>query len=102
MPIAETRCWMIGPYSVQQRPRPDNPAWAVYIVFRGDKLIGKSFSIPDIGCCRWLQAHQNGQYALPAPERGRTEYGYCAGRRSRAQDNIYKARAFSRTARRIR
>jgi hypothetical protein len=92
--IVETRLWDCGPYQVQQRPRPDNPGWAVYIVLRRGKLIGKSFSIPDLGCCRWLQAHQDGQYAVPAPQRGLNEYGYSA-RNRRLHDVM-----FSRTSRR--
>jgi hypothetical protein len=55
MPIAATGIWKVGPYTVQSRPRFDSPAWAVYIVFRGDKLIGKCFSMPDVGWCNALE-----------------------------------------------
>lgn len=60
MIIAETCTFVLGCYTVQQRPRPDNPAWPVYIVFRGDpetgyRVVGRSFSRPDEGCCRWLE-----------------------------------------------
>lgn len=64
MIIADTCSFTLGKFTVQQRPRPDNPAWPVYIVFRGEKLIGKSFSIPDLGCCEWLE-RTNGVYATP-------------------------------------
>jgi hypothetical protein len=61
MIIAATSSYTLGRFTVQQRPRFDNPAWAVYIVFLGERLIGKSFSMPDIGCCEWLQ--RNSVYA---------------------------------------
>lgn len=64
--IAETLSIQVGRYTVQKRPRPDNPAWAVYIVFRGGRLIGKSFSLPNLDCCRWLELHQDGRYAEPS------------------------------------
>jgi len=53
--ICATRTFRLGPYTVQQRPREDSPAWAQYRVFLGAVLIGKSFSIPDLGCCAWLE-----------------------------------------------
>lgn len=55
MIIAETRIFKLGPYTVVQRPRLDNPAWAVYAISRGDKFIGNSFSVPDKSCCQWLE-----------------------------------------------
>lgn len=60
--IAETCSFALGRYTVWQRPRPDNPAWAVFVVYVGTKLIGKSFSRPDLECCRWLE-RSNGCYA---------------------------------------
>jgi hypothetical protein len=62
MIIAETLTFTVGRYRIQQRPRPDNPAWPVYIVFVGQKLIGKSFSMPNLDCCRWLE-HWGDHYA---------------------------------------
>lgn len=53
--IAETFSFEIGHYVVWQKPRFDNPAWPQYVIFRGEKLIGKSFSMPDLDCCRWLE-----------------------------------------------
>lgn len=64
MNVAESRTFQLGPYTVRQRPRFDNPAFAVYKVFRGDTFIGDSFSIPDLGCCEWLE-RTRGVYATP-------------------------------------
>lgn len=77
MIVCETRTFTIGKYTIQQRPRFDNPSWAAYTIFVGDKVIGKSFSIPDLDCCRWLEVNK-GVYAredetykpAPAPFRG--------------------------------
>ena len=73
--IAETKSWLIGPYRVQQRPRFDSPAWAQYLVFLGDALIGKQFSIPSESDCEWL-ARTHGEYAKPS----RPWRGYSHGR----------------------
>lgn len=64
MIIAETRTFPVGPFTVHQRPRLDNPAWAQYLVFLGKKLVGASFSLPDLGCCEWLR-DKRGVYASP-------------------------------------
>ena len=53
--IADTVSFELGRYTVWQRPRFDSPAWAVYLVYLGDRLIGKSFSRPDIGQCQRLE-----------------------------------------------
>ena len=71
--------WEEGPYRIQQRPRPDNSAWAQYIVFRGDRLIGKSFSLPDLGCCQWLECHAGNVYAtVSAKHKGYSARGNAA------------------------
>jgi hypothetical protein len=44
-----------GKYIVRVGLRCDNPAFPVYLVYVGNRLIGKSFSVPDEGCCRWLE-----------------------------------------------
>lgn len=72
--IAETSSFEIGPYKIQQRPRFDNPWFAVYIVSRGNKQIGKSFSMPDLACCEWLERTN---YAEPS-EHSKAEYGFTA------------------------
>ncbi len=64
--IAESKRWACGRFTVQERSRPDNPTWPVYIILLHDREIGRSFSIPDIGCCEWLLSHQDGIYAPPA------------------------------------
>lgn len=74
--IADTTSFDLGPFKIHQRPRFDNPAFAVYLVFRGERLIGKSFSRPDQSCCEWLE-RTNGVYAEPS-EHSKTEYGYTA------------------------
>ncbi len=61
MNIAETRSFAVGPFTIWQRPRKDNPAFAQYLVYLADKLLGKSFSLPDLGCCEWIQ--RNGSEA---------------------------------------
>lgn len=45
----------LGKFTVHVRLRFDNPAWPLYVVYVGERLIGKSFSIPDLGCCQWLE-----------------------------------------------
>ena len=62
MQTAETRIFAVGRFTVQQRPRFDNPAFAVYIVFLGERLIGKQFSRPSRSDCEWLR-RTNGVYA---------------------------------------
>lgn len=57
MIIAATSSFTLGPFTVQVRPRFDSPAWAVYIVLRGRRLIGKQFSRPSLDDCRWLESH---------------------------------------------
>ena len=72
--IAETKSWSIGPYRVQQRPRFDNPAWAVYVVMRGEDLIGKTFSIPSLSDCQWLERN-GGEYSKTTRPSRRYSHG---------------------------
>lgn len=65
--IADTRSWTDGPYTIQQKPRLDSPSWPVYVVFRGERLVGKSFSLPSESDCRWLELHCNGDSTQYAP-----------------------------------
>lgn len=65
--IAEERSWNLGPYFVRQTVRPDNPYWPCYIVFRGEKLVGKQFSRPNEADCEWLEKWAVDRYAEPAP-----------------------------------
>lgn len=61
MIIAESRTFQLGPYTVRQQPRRDSPAWACYLVFLGDVLIGKSFSMPNRSDCEWIERQQRDQ-----------------------------------------
>jgi hypothetical protein len=74
--IAECRTFHIGRFTVWQRPRQDNPFWPVYIVFVGERLVGKSFSLPNLDCCRWLERWGN-RYAedSAAPRRHSANQG---------------------------
>lgn len=47
--------FQIGAYTVRIALRPDNPAFARYLVFRNGELVGKQFSRPDESDCRWLE-----------------------------------------------
>ena len=76
MTIVETRTWLIAKFTIRQQPRFDNPYWAKYSVYVNGKLIGNSFSVPDLGCCEWLE-RTNGVYAEPS-QQAKTEYGYTA------------------------
>jgi hypothetical protein len=44
-----------GPYTVRQTLRFDNPYWPCFIVSRGNKHIGRCFSVPDKGWCQYLE-----------------------------------------------
>lgn len=60
---ANTTTWQLGPYTVRIGLRPDNPAFPVYLVFRGDHLIGKNFSRPSRTDCEWLERTNGEVYA---------------------------------------
>lgn len=61
MNIVETFTFEVGKYRVIQRPRFDSPGWGQYCVYLGDVLIGKSFSMPDVDACAWLERQQRDQ-----------------------------------------
>jgi hypothetical protein len=85
IPIAETLVFKIGKYTVRRQARPDNPAWPCYWVFiDGDVVIGKSFSVPDLSCCEWLERQ----------ERDRTIYAYTSAP-ARDVSGARRGRAFS-------
>lgn len=68
--VVEPCTFTVGAFVVRQAPRFDNPRWAVFIVFLGERLIGKSFSRPDEGWCGHLLRMANAEaYTLPAPRR---------------------------------
>ena len=57
MVIAETRSFPVGRFTVWQKPRFDNPAFAQYVIYLAGKLIGKSFSRPDAECCERMEKY---------------------------------------------
>lgn len=61
MNIVETFTFTVGKYRVIQRPRFDSPGWGQYCVYLGEVLIGKCFSVPDVGACEWLEREQRAQ-----------------------------------------
>ncbi len=52
--------YQLGPYTVQLRNEPGIQC-ALYHVYLGLVKIGKSLSVPDIGCCQWLENQQRSQ-----------------------------------------
>jgi hypothetical protein len=62
--IAESRTFKVGRYTIRQQPRFDNPAFGKYLIFRGDDLIGSTFSVPDAACCEWLEAQLRAERTL--------------------------------------
>lgn len=54
MDIVETSTWTIGRFTIHKRPRFDNPAWAVFLVYCGEELVGKQASYPSLTDCEWL------------------------------------------------
>jgi hypothetical protein len=65
--IAESRTFPAGPYTVRQQLRFDNPYWPQYVIFLGEVLIGKQFSIPNESDCEWLR-RTNGVYATSSAD----------------------------------
>lgn len=82
MIIAVASTFTLGRFTVQVRPRHDNPAFAVYIVFRGERLIGKNFSRPGLSDCQWLE-RTKGVYATRScwPETSAGHIQWNTGRR---------------------
>lgn len=75
----------MGVFTVQVRLRPDNPAFPVYVIFRGERLVGRSFSMPDEGCCHWLEAQEANRirYAEEAAQKKFCMRDWSIGRRGR-------------------
>lgn len=44
----------LGPYTIIEGLRRDNPAFPCYLVYKGESLIGKQFSKPSLTDCEWL------------------------------------------------
>ena len=49
------KTFTLGKYMVRIALRPDNPAFARYLVFHLGKLVGHQFSRPSEADCRWLE-----------------------------------------------
>lgn len=80
MNIVEIFTFVVGKYTVIQRPRLDSPGWGQYCVYVEGILIGKSFSMPNEDACQWLERQQREQtfYAYSSaklPELSRNENG---------------------------
>lgn len=58
----------LGPYTVVEGLRRDNPAWPVYLVYKGGALIGRQFSKPCLSDCEWLD-RERVVYALAEQSR---------------------------------
>jgi hypothetical protein len=54
MMIAATSSFAVGRFTVHQRPRHDNPYFAVFVIYLGENFIGKQFSMPSVGDCESL------------------------------------------------
>ncbi len=46
---------MTSRFRIVARLRIDNPAFPQYLVYVGQNLIGKQFSVPTISDCEWLE-----------------------------------------------
>ena len=88
--VAETRTYPLGKFTVRQQPIFNNPAWAEFLVFLGDHLIGKCFSSPSVSDCHWLERQQREQTIFayttdPLPELSTNRRGKFHIHRERAR-----------------
>jgi hypothetical protein len=47
--------FQLGRYTVRVAMRQDNPAFAKYLIFRNNLLVGRQFSRPSLSDCEWLE-----------------------------------------------
>src|SRR3990167_3708695 len=47
--------WKCGRYTVRATLRLDNPTFARYVIVRGEKIVGTSFSVPDRAWCEAIE-----------------------------------------------
>jgi hypothetical protein len=73
MIIAATSSFTVGRFTVLQRPRHDNPYFAVFVIYLGEVFIGKQFSMPSESDCQSLG--RNHEPRTPAPDRATLKYG---------------------------
>ena len=95
--MSEPKTFHLERFTVHERTRFDNPAWPVYLVFFAGRLVGKSFSRPDIGCCEWLERQTAEELVYAECSAKLSDKG-----REHTLRGIEKARAFSLTRRRGR
>lgn len=68
--IVDNKTFHRGKYTVHQRQRFDNPAWPLYIIRHGERIVGRQFSYPSESDCEWLdreRAIYAAQSAAPQP-----------------------------------
>jgi hypothetical protein len=64
MPLAQTSTFTISVFTIKQKPLFDNPAFAVFLIFLKDRLVGRQISYPTLTDCRWHE-QRHGVYARP-------------------------------------
>lgn len=55
IPITQCAAWKCGRYVIRRVVRLDNAAWPSYWILRKDKLVGRSFSVPDRDWCESIE-----------------------------------------------
>lgn len=106
MIIVETKVYALGQFTIQQRPRPDNPSWAVYVVLLHARVIGRQFSVPTQSDCEWLQRQRAEELVYAAQsEYSKSDSTYSVqrirgGQATKKNRGLDKARAYSLTSRR--
>jgi hypothetical protein len=79
----------LGRYTVRQGIRVDNPAFPSYLIYCGERLIGKQFSMPSESDCAWLD-QSKGTYAKesrwPETSEGRQIWNTAKRRKGRPTD----------------
>lgn len=81
--IATTTVYDLGPYRIVAKPCPTNPAWRTHWIYRGDRLISKSLSVPSLADCEHLDKWGD-QYASDSHTPTHTLRGAALQRRIKA------------------
>lgn len=71
IPNAPTRWYALGPYRILQHPLATNPAWSSYWIYRGDRLLGKLVSVPNLADCEHVERWGEHYDAQPHEEKPR-------------------------------
>ena len=71
----------LGIYTVRVSLRHDNPHWPRYLIYLGEKMIGRQFSVPTLSDCQWLH-RTSGVFATSSTWRA-TSYGRTLPKRGR-------------------